>query len=60
VSSDLAILKSNQDIRDLHSDVEHAIHNKDVHQLLQAYVEGADFSTPFIDSVLRLQVSLLI
>ena len=44
-------IKTCTDIRDLHSDVEHAIHNKDVHQLLQAYVEGADFSAPLIDSV---------
>jgi Arf-GAP/SH3 domain/ANK repeat/PH domain-containing protein len=44
-------IKTSTDIRDLHSDVEHALNNKDIHQLLQAYVEGADFSKPFIDSV---------
>lgn len=43
-------IKTSTDIRDLHSDVEHALNNKDIHQLLQAYVEGADFSKPFIDS----------
>jgi len=39
------------DIRDLYSDVEQAILNRDILQLLQAFIEGADFSVPFIDSV---------
>ena len=39
------------DVRVLHSDVEQAIQNRDILQLLQAYVEGADFSVPFVDSV---------
>lgn len=44
-------IRQSSDLRDLHSDVEHAIKNKDIHQLLQAYVDGADFSQPLIDSV---------
>lgn len=44
-------IRTCSDVRDLHSDIEHALNNKDIHQLLQAYVEGADFAQHLVDSV---------